>query len=343
MHRDIESAIRSEFIEEAKELLESAELSFIELEKDPSNREVLNNVFRYLHTLKGSGLAAGFDDFGKFAHQLENLLDRMRAGELRHSSEIQDAMLRAVDVMNEHVKKLELDHKALFEPRGSIRELSALIQGVGPSAETTATESTACDPSEEPLLKGFFDKKLLICEDSLELAKLMKENFQICGIKHVDLALDGNEAWEKISEVQYDLILTDFKMPGLSGIDVLAKLRADNHATPVVIISGYAERDHIAEMLRLGAFDFIEKPVDMNRLEVVARNALLSGMVKSSMEELGLEIYRAFVKVMRIVDPAAPKKDIDELEKHIENVSKLTNFIMTETRDLDTSRESSVA
>lgn len=93
---DIES-LRDTFRDEARELLEQMEMPLMELERTPDNPELINTVFRALHTIKGSGSMCGYSELAKFTHDLETVFDSMRNGELRADSRIIDLTLKAKD------------------------------------------------------------------------------------------------------------------------------------------------------------------------------------------------------------------------------------------------------
>ncbi len=87
------------FLEESNESLQGIETSFIELENDPANLEIINRIFRPVHSLKGNSGFFGLTNINKFAHRLENLLDTIRKGELLVSKKIIDVLLKGVDYL----------------------------------------------------------------------------------------------------------------------------------------------------------------------------------------------------------------------------------------------------
>ena len=90
----------------------------------------------------------------------------------------------------------------------------------------------------------------------------------------VVVAADGHEALERAGRGDVDLVLLDIKMPGMDGLEVLGKLNETQNGLPVVIISGHGTVQTAVEATRLGAFDFIEKPIDADRILLVIRNGL---------------------------------------------------------------------
>ncbi|MFO8021409.1 MAG: sigma-54 dependent transcriptional regulator [Perlabentimonas sp.] len=114
--------------------------------------------------------------------------------------------------------------------------------------------------------------KILVIDDERAIRNSLKEILEY--EKHeVDIAEDGNEALELFQKTSYDVVLCDIKMPKMDGIEVLEKLQELSSETPVIMISGHGNIDTAVEAIKKGAFDFIEKPLDLNRILITIRNA----------------------------------------------------------------------
>ncbi len=98
------------FIVETKELLEKLDndLVELELEKRPEDLELLNAIFRYVHTIKGTSSFIGFDQMSELTHKFEDILNKLRKGELKVNADIMDTMLEAFDLMKVLLSKLEV-------------------------------------------------------------------------------------------------------------------------------------------------------------------------------------------------------------------------------------------
>lgn len=117
--------------------------------------------------------------------------------------------------------------------------------------------------------------KILIIEDEAAIRRVLKKIISEENDSYeVDEAEDGLVGIEKIGKVDYDLVLCDIKMPRMDGLEVLDKLKTLKPETPIVMISGHGDLDTAVETMRLGAFDYISKPPDLNRLLNTVRNAL---------------------------------------------------------------------
>jgi len=114
--------------------------------------------------------------------------------------------------------------------------------------------------------------KILIIDDEKAIRRALREilEFEDC---NVDEAENGKEGIEKLQKNEYDLIFCDIKMPVMDGIDVLSNAMKLNIETPIIMISGHGNIETAVQAIKDGAFDFIEKPLDLNRILVTLRNA----------------------------------------------------------------------
>lgn len=119
---------------------------------------------------------------------------------------------------------------------------------------------------------------ILVVDDESSIRRTLREILEYEDFA-VEEAVDGEEALRKAKASKYDLVLLDVKMPRLDGMDVLQKLSEDQPEVPVVMISGHGTIETAVEATKLGAFDFIEKPPDLNRLLVTIRNAMDRGQL----------------------------------------------------------------
>lgn len=114
---------------------------------------------------------------------------------------------------------------------------------------------------------------ILIADDEKSIRKTLREILEYEGYK-VDEAEDGAKALAALTEGDYDCALVDIKMPKMDGMDVLTKLQGTDCDTPIIMISGHGTVENAVEAVKKGAYDFIQKPPDLNRLLITVRNAL---------------------------------------------------------------------
>lgn len=115
--------------------------------------------------------------------------------------------------------------------------------------------------------------KILVIDDERAIRNTLQEILEYEKFK-VDLAEDGIEGLELARKFKYDVVLCDIKMPKMDGIEVLQKFQELKSNPAVVMISGHGTLETAVEALKIGAFDYIAKPLDLNRLLVTVRNAL---------------------------------------------------------------------
>ena len=122
-------------------------------------------------------------------------------------------------------------------------------------------------------------KKILIIDDERSIRATLKEILEFEKYL-VETAQDGIEGYKMAEEKNFDLIFCDIKMPKIDGIETLKKIVENNILTPVVMISGHGDIETAVHTLKIGAFDYIEKPLDLNRVLTCVKNALNNNHLK---------------------------------------------------------------
>lgn len=152
---------------------------------------------------------------------------------------------------------------------------------------------------------------ILIIDDEKSIRKTLTEILSYEGYK-IEEASDGEEGLKKFKEKNFDLVLCDIKMPKLDGIEFLEKAREINDEVPIIIISGHGNIETAVEAVKKGAYDYISKPPDLNRMLITLRNA----MEKNSLVAETKVLKRKVAKVQEIVGESAPIKKIkDTIDK----------------------------
>ncbi len=113
---------------------------------------------------------------------------------------------------------------------------------------------------------------ILIIDDEKAIRKTLSEILSFEGYK-IDEAADGEEGLKRFTEKVFDLVLCDIKMPKIDGIEFLEKARVINPDIPIIMISGHGNIETAVEAVKKGAYDYISKPPDLNRLLITLRNA----------------------------------------------------------------------
>lgn len=108
--------------------------------------------------------------------------------------------------------------------------------------------------------------KILVVDDSIAIVNSLQSILGISGYA-VDTAFNGSDALRKIYNAEYDLVICDIEMPGVTGLEFLSRVRQDfDRSLDVILMTGYLEHDYFIEAIRLGASDFIRKPIDTKQM-----------------------------------------------------------------------------
>ena len=156
--------------------------------------------------------------------------------------------------------------------------------------------------------------KILVIDDERSIRNTLKDILEF--EKHqVVLAGDGKQGLEAAQSENFDIIFSDIKMPEMDGIELLTLLKEKEIEAPVVMISGHGNIETAVECIKKGAFDFIEKPIDLNRLLITVRNALDKNILVTETKNLKKKIAKrhqmigssqAIEKVRMMIDRVAP-------------------------------------
>jgi two-component system chemotaxis sensor kinase CheA len=126
------------FINEAQEHLEALNQSMVDLEKDPGNPDVLTEIFRSAHTLKGMSATMGFDQLTELAHEMENVLDGLRSGEIEVTTDIVDLLFACFDMLGSMVAAIAQESGKVLDTRSLIEELRGAYGGERPLMRAAA-------------------------------------------------------------------------------------------------------------------------------------------------------------------------------------------------------------
>ena len=132
--------------------------------------------------------------------------------------------------------------------------------------------------------------KVLIVDDERAIRYSLKEILEMENYQ-VEMAENGLEGLEAARKEKYDAILCDIKMPQMDGVEMLTKLVEEGIETPVVMISGHADISTAVDCIKKGAFDFIEKPLDLNRILITLKNATDKANLVKETKILKKKIY----------------------------------------------------
>jgi DNA-binding NtrC family response regulator len=149
--------------------------------------------------------------------------------------------------------------------------------------------------------------QILIIDDERSIRNVLKDILTNEGFK-VDEAADGEEGIKKFNAQAYDLVLCDIKMPKVDGLEFLDSVTQSNSEVPVIMISGHGNIETAVDAVKKGAFDYISKPPDLNRLLITIRNAL----DKNNLVKETKVLKRKVSKVQEIIGNSEAIKKIKE-------------------------------
>lgn len=155
---------------------------------------------------------------------------------------------------------------------------------------------------------------ILIVDDERSIRKTLNEILSFEGFK-IDEAVDGEEGLKMFSEKTYDVVLCDIKMPKKDGLEFLVKAGELNADIPVIMISGHGTIETAVDAVKKGAYDYVAKPPDLNRLLITIRNALDKNSLNAETKVLRRKINRveemigesdAMKKIKETIEKVAP-------------------------------------
>ena len=161
--------------------------------------------------------------------------------------------------------------------------------------------------------------KILTIDDEENIRNGLADNFELEGYD-VAKASNGKEGLDIIAAGGIDLVITDLRMDGISGAEVVRKVTSNYPGIPIIVLTGHGSIEEAADAIKAGAFDFLTKPLDLEHLNIVVKNALKGRIQQQQIEELKNKLKqksgsdemvgnsRELNKVRTIIQKAAPTK-----------------------------------
>ena len=160
-------------------------------------------------------------------------------------------------------------------------------------------------------------KRILVVDDETSMRQLLEITLRKEGYR-VTTARSGRRAVEAFEKASYDLVISDIRMPDMSGVDVLRHVKGVAPETPVIMVIAYSSAETAVEALRLGAYDYIAKPFKVDELKITIKNALEKKQLKEEVvtlkrtlhEKHGLDAMLGrspkMVKLFELIESVAP-------------------------------------
>ncbi len=157
-------------------------------------------------------------------------------------------------------------------------------------------------------------KKILIIDDERSIRNALKEILEYEKYQ-IDLAEDGEQGLKLFKEKEYDLILSDIKMPKMDGMELLDAVKKENPDQAFILITGHGDVELAVSALKNGAYDFIQKPLDLNRLLVTVKNAFERGDLVVETKTLKKKVSKKYqmigesepiLQIKEVIEKVAP-------------------------------------
>jgi two-component system alkaline phosphatase synthesis response regulator PhoP len=167
--------------------------------------------------------------------------------------------------------------------------------------------------------------QILIAEDEKQIAESLKKNFSDEGYNAV-IAIDGEEALQFSKSLKFDLILLDWKMPKLTGLEVCKNIRLSDNKVPIILITALGDISNKVEALNAGADDYITKPFSFEevfaRINAVMRRSMIAKEILE-FDELILDLHKRNVSTLNHKDIHLSDKEFDLLKYMINNKGEI--------------------
>jgi len=348
---DKKARLRAIFVEEANEIIEDLDVKIINFEEDPEDKDILNDIFRGIHTLKGSANSFGFTRLGEYVHHFEDVLDYYRSEETEVSKDVIDLFLDSVDVVKEMLQ-IEIDESEGFPEKYD--ETLTQIQSIIENRDTATSENVenSSDLTEEFSNESFTaqatnsddtDATMISqCDDGENLYKitlLFEEDSFTRGLDHARfLNLLGQNS--KILSSSWDfnsvpsLESFDFKKNYLSEVVIYLASReeeeelrdifefVEEHEWKIEYIEKTIEKEDSAplaqEEVESQKSDLIEQPSEIAQVKMKKTSEVKPS--EASEEKKAKTLKRSFVKI-----------DTEKLDDLFDSVGELViaqNFLM---------------
>ncbi|EQC49896.1 putative chemotaxis protein CheA [Bacteriovorax sp. BSW11_IV] len=146
---DFERELKEDFLDESMQLLEDSEQAFLQLEHDKNSADLLDQIFRLAHNLKGTSRAVGFGEVAEFTHEMENLILKVKTGDVEITDYVVTVLLECNDHISHMITSLKEDLDATFDSVEIVAKIIGVIEGNAPDSVSQAVDEAYEEPSYE--------------------------------------------------------------------------------------------------------------------------------------------------------------------------------------------------
>lgn len=261
----IDLELLQDFQIEADEIIQEAEYSLLQIEKNEDYQENINNLFRNLHSLKGAAGMFGLTDIEKTAHHLENLLEKFRNG-TSIDKNTSDYVLNGLDKI-----------------KGAISDGSPLeFELIDPAAFKKGEYCPLNFPEKKAEIKKNIDEfqknhnekgLVFLIDDEPDILEVLTDSLEDYGFS-VKSYVRPDNFFEDVKKYRPDVIITDYKMPQMNGFDIINFCKKLDPVVPVILLSGFLGKKECIDALANGFYAILEKPYEDHQLIATTLHAI---------------------------------------------------------------------
>ena len=320
----MDEELREIFADEAGDLLDVIESGLLDLEMDPGNQELINQVFRATHTLKGNAQLLELTPLGHFAHLMEEVLDHLRDGSLTLSPDLNSLLLNARDAL---VELVGCALEGREQPPEQVAQVEQLLQRVldsgtsgqppapeqpepeqpAPAAEAETPPQPSAPVPAPPSCGGALSGggRILLIHDVGVIRQLVMRYLSMTdlGEAAVDVATSSGQGVEKLQQEAYDVVLCGLETAGLTGLEVHQALRRSglNHDTPFIVITSTDTPENRRRLQEQGIEHILIAPFTPSQLGEKVSQVFAPGRRRQGprfgVSGTGIEIHQEGAKV----------------------------------------------
>lgn len=165
-------------------------------------------------------------------------------------------------------------------------------------------------------------KRILIADDEKNMRWILEKSLKAESFQ-VTLSTNGEEAFNSFIDLEPDIVLLDYRMPIINGLEVLLRIRKINTTVPVIMMTAHGSTDTAVEAMKLGATDYIAKPFDVEELKIIINNALKIETMNREIDFLRIQVSESFDKVI-----IGKSRKISDLLEAIKKVAETSTTIL---------------
>lgn len=304
---DFEKEVKLDFLTEALQLLDDSEKAFLALESDKNNAELMNQIFRLAHNLKGTSRAVGFGDVAEFTHEFENLILKLKEGHLEITDSIVSLLLECNDHVSVMIRMLNMDLDSRFDSKEIIQKILSALSGNLVAEKCKAPEASEFIAADEETISA----------DDIALLQSFEDNL------NAPAEILSVEQKEKRAESFFP---TEKPSAPTSAPVEMAEAKAPESKKPATVNKGNSEDDSIrvslsrVEMLNnvVGELVIIQTVLNQHRDEV--ENPLMLKSL-SQLAKLSKEIQNISMSLRMV----PLKQTLQKMQRIVRDTSKALN------------------